>query len=111
MVTLPGMRPNLLPNAEKAKPCFGSVSAVSSVKSPSVPVVASMGVNFGAGLYSLLVSFFSLAGICGEAAVSSDGGCGAGAAVASSEFVEVASSDEFLVSLPASEFLENAGVI
>src|SRR5580693_3521539 len=55
------MRPNLFTNAENAKPCFGRVSAVSSVNSPMVPVVASMGVNFGAGLESSLAFFLSLA--------------------------------------------------
>ena len=50
MVTLPGMRPNLFPNAETAKPPFGKVSPVSSVNIPSVPVVASVGVKIGAGL-------------------------------------------------------------
>jgi hypothetical protein len=69
-----------------------------------------MGVNFGAGLYSLLASFFSLAAGCCGATVSSAEGSGAGVAVASSEFAGVASS-EFLASLPASEFLENAGVM
>src|SRR5216683_289558 len=61
MVTLPGMRPNLFPNAENAKPCFGRVSAVSSVNNPMVPVVASMGVNLGAGLESSFVPFLSFA--------------------------------------------------
>ena len=48
MVTLPGIRPNLFPNTENAKPPLGRVSAVSTVNSPMVPVVASMGVNLGA---------------------------------------------------------------
>src|SRR5579863_4845231 len=64
MVTLPGMRPNLFPNAENAKPPFGRVSAVSSVNSPIVPVVASIGVNFGAGLLSSFVFFLSVAVVC-----------------------------------------------
>src|SRR5215472_5205289 len=64
MVTLPGMRPNLFPNAEYPKPPFGIVSPVSTVNRPSVPVVATIGVNFGAGLYSSLAAFFSPAAFC-----------------------------------------------
>src|ERR1700687_933712 len=65
------MRPNLLPYAEKPKPPFGRVSAVSTVNSPMVPVVASIGVNRGAGLKSPPpLSFLSLAFCGGRAAVA-----------------------------------------
>src|SRR5450631_3452236 len=99
-VTLPGMRPNLFPKAENAKPPLGRVSAVSSVNRPIVPVVASIGVNTGAGLYSS--SFFALVASCGgsaeasvdavaEAPASSDLAASE-VAVVSAEFAESAAS-------------------
>src|ERR1700682_865420 len=54
------MRPTLLPYAENPKPPFGSVSAVSTVNSPIVPVVGSMDVNLGSGFESPRLSFLSL---------------------------------------------------
>jgi hypothetical protein len=88
MVTLPGMRPNLFPNAENAKPRFGRVSAVSNVNNPIVPVVASIGVNLGAGLMSSSVPFLSFAAFCAGTAgacAEADSGAAASPAFAGSE--------------------------
>src|ERR1700691_4836201 len=43
----PGMRENLFNPMPKEKPCLGSVSPVSSVKSPGLPSSAGIGVKFG----------------------------------------------------------------
>src|SRR5271154_5727106 len=43
----PGMRENLFNPIPKDQPCFGSVSPVSSVKSPGFPSSAGIGVKFG----------------------------------------------------------------
>src|SRR5271156_5825144 len=43
----PGMRENLFNPIPRDQPCFGSVSPVSSVKSPGFPSSAGIGVKFG----------------------------------------------------------------
>src|SRR5690242_6269539 len=93
MVTLPGMRPNLFPNAEKAKPPLGMVSAVSSVNSPIVPVVANMGVNIGLGLSSF-VSFFLFAAPWAEGAGATVEGASAEPVLAAPVSAAFAGSDE-----------------
>src|SRR5271165_840484 len=99
------MRPSLFPNAENANPPLGRVSPVSRVNNPMVPVVASIGVNFGAGLYSSLAIFFSVVVFCagaagaGAASVSSAIAASEGAAVLT-EFVD-ALSLAFFISSPA----------
>src|ERR1700737_1310913 len=91
------MRPNLFPYAENAKPPFGNVSAVSTVNSPMVPVVASMGINFGAGLTSPFLSFLSVAFCAGRAPVAPDVACGvAGSSNLASDEKEDAASSAFL---------------
>src|ERR1700730_3713215 len=85
------MRPNLLPYAENPKPPFGSVSAVSTVNSPIVPVVASMGVNLGSGFESPRLSFLSLVFRGGMAAVGT--GVASGGADASAFATDMEEAD------------------
>src|SRR5215469_18671374 len=44
---LPGLRENLFAPISKVAPCFGSVSPVSMVKSPSPPEKADIGIQLG----------------------------------------------------------------
>src|SRR5277367_1500218 len=55
----PGMRENLFNPMPSDQPCLGSVSPVSSMKSPGLPSSAGIGVNFGSSESSSALAVFA----------------------------------------------------